>query len=87
MIGRCPGARRRAGRRSGGAHELRPDPRDRPDPRGGDGGRGSTPFGAEIDAAAARYGIDPALLRGLVRQESGFDPRAHSPPARWASPS
>jgi soluble lytic murein transglycosylase-like protein len=41
-------------------------------------GDGSTPFGAEIDAAAARYGIDPSLLRGLVRQESGFDPRAHS---------
>jgi soluble lytic murein transglycosylase-like protein len=41
-------------------------------------GDGSTPFGAEIDAAAARHGIDPALLRGLVRQESGFDPRAHS---------
>jgi len=41
-------------------------------------GEGSTPFGAEIDAAAARYGIDPGLLRGLVRQESGFDPRAHS---------
>jgi soluble lytic murein transglycosylase-like protein len=41
-------------------------------------GDGSTPFGAEIDAAAARHGIDPGLLRGLVRQESGFDPRAHS---------
>ena len=41
-------------------------------------GEGSTPFGAEIDAAAARQGIDPGLLRGLVRQESGFDPRAHS---------
>jgi soluble lytic murein transglycosylase-like protein len=40
---------------------------------------GSTPFGAEIDAAATRYGIDPGLLGGLVRQESGFDPRAHSP--------
>lgn len=36
------------------------------------------PFGAEIDAAAARNGIDPALLRGLVRQESGFDPSARS---------
>jgi soluble lytic murein transglycosylase-like protein len=41
-------------------------------------GDGNTPFGAEIDAAAARHGIDPGLLRGLVRQESGFDPRAHS---------
>jgi soluble lytic murein transglycosylase-like protein len=39
---------------------------------------GPTPFGAEIDAAAARYGIDPALLKGLIRQESGFDPSARS---------
>jgi soluble lytic murein transglycosylase-like protein len=38
----------------------------------------AAPFGAQIDAAAARHGIDPALLRALVRQESGFDPRAHS---------
>ena len=38
-----------------------------------------TPFGAEIDAAARRHGVDPALLRGLVRQESGFDPSARSP--------
>jgi soluble lytic murein transglycosylase-like protein len=39
---------------------------------------GAVPFGAEIDAAAARHGIGPALLRGLVRQESGFDPTARS---------
>jgi soluble lytic murein transglycosylase-like protein len=38
----------------------------------------TTPFGAEIEAAAARYGIDPALLTGLIRQESGFDPGARS---------
>jgi soluble lytic murein transglycosylase-like protein len=40
---------------------------------------GPVPFGAEIDAAAARYGLDPALLKGLIRQESGFDARAQSP--------
>lgn len=39
---------------------------------------GSTPFGAEIDAAASSNGIDPALLKGLVSQESGFDPNARS---------
>ena len=39
---------------------------------------GATPFAAEIDAAAARYGLDPALLKGLIRQESGFDPAARS---------
>jgi soluble lytic murein transglycosylase-like protein len=38
----------------------------------------TTPCGAEIDAAAAKNGIDPALLRALVRQESGFDPAARS---------
>jgi soluble lytic murein transglycosylase-like protein len=38
-----------------------------------------TPYGAEITAAAKKYGIDPALLAGLVKQESGFNPNAGSP--------
>ena len=38
-----------------------------------------TPFGAEITAAAKKHGIDPALLAGLVKQESGFNPNAGSP--------
>jgi soluble lytic murein transglycosylase-like protein len=38
-----------------------------------------TPFGAEITAAAKRHGLDPALLGGLVKQESGFNPSAVSP--------
>ena len=46
-------------------------------PAGGSGGPG--PFKAEIDAAAAKYGLDPALLRGLIRAESNFDPNAGSP--------
>lgn len=37
-----------------------------------------TPFAAEINAAAAKHGIDPALLAGLVKQESGFNPAATS---------
>jgi soluble lytic murein transglycosylase-like protein len=37
-----------------------------------------TPFGAEITAAAQRNGIDPALLAGLIKQESGFNPNARS---------
>ena len=37
------------------------------------------PFGAEITAAAQKHGIDPALLAGLVKQESGFNPNAGSP--------
>jgi soluble lytic murein transglycosylase-like protein len=36
-------------------------------------------FGAEITAAAKKHGIDPALLAGLVKQESGFNPNAGSP--------
>jgi soluble lytic murein transglycosylase-like protein len=39
----------------------------------------ATPYSAEIDAAAAKYGLDPALLRGLIRQESNFNPNAGSP--------
>ena len=38
-----------------------------------------TPFAAEIEAAAQRHGLDPALLKGLIRQESYFDPTAGSP--------
>jgi soluble lytic murein transglycosylase-like protein len=37
------------------------------------------PYGAEITAAAKKHGIDPALLAGLVKQESGFNPNAGSP--------
>jgi soluble lytic murein transglycosylase-like protein len=40
--------------------------------------QGGTPFSAEIDAAAARNGVDPALLKALIRQESDFDPSARS---------
>jgi soluble lytic murein transglycosylase-like protein len=39
---------------------------------------GTTDFEAEINAAATSNGIDPALLKGLVQQESGFDPNARS---------
>lgn len=44
---------------------------------GASGGDGA--YKTEIDAAAAKYGLDPALLRGLIRQESNFDPNAGSP--------
>jgi soluble lytic murein transglycosylase-like protein len=38
----------------------------------------SNPFSQEISAAAARNGVDPSLLTGLIRAESGFDPNATS---------
>jgi soluble lytic murein transglycosylase-like protein len=42
-------------------------------------GTGATSaFDAQINAAAASNGIDPALLKGLVSQESGFNPSARS---------
>lgn len=36
------------------------------------------PYATEINAAATKYGLDPALLAGLVKQESGFNPTARS---------
>jgi soluble lytic murein transglycosylase-like protein len=41
---------------------------------------GGTPsaYDAQITAAATKYGIDPALLKGLIRQESNFNPNAKS---------
>jgi soluble lytic murein transglycosylase-like protein len=38
----------------------------------------SVPYGDQITAAARRHGLDPALLAGLIRQESGFNPSAGS---------
>jgi len=37
-----------------------------------------TPYAAEITQAATTNGVDPALLAGLVKQESGFNPSAGS---------
>ena len=38
----------------------------------------SVPYAAQITAAAKANGIDPALLAGLIKQESGFNPNAGS---------
>jgi soluble lytic murein transglycosylase-like protein len=35
-------------------------------------------FKSQIDAAGARYGVDPALVQAVVEQESNYDPNATS---------
>src|SRR5580693_10141820 len=41
-------------------------------------GESSSAYDPLIEAAAQRYGVDPAILHGLIEQESGFDPTAQS---------
>jgi soluble lytic murein transglycosylase-like protein len=43
-----------------------------------EGAAGSSQYDALIEAAAARNGVDPAVLHGLIQQESGFDPSSQS---------
>lgn len=45
----------------------------------GAGGPLNTPYANEIQAAAQKHGLDPALLTALIRQESNFNPSAKSP--------
>jgi soluble lytic murein transglycosylase-like protein len=42
------------------------------------GESGSGQYDALVNQAAARYGLDPAVLHGLIQQESGFDPNSTS---------
>ncbi|HEY2217527.1 MAG TPA: lytic transglycosylase domain-containing protein [Solirubrobacteraceae bacterium] len=39
---------------------------------------GRAPYDNLIEAAATRNGVDPAVLHGLIQQESGFDPNSQS---------
>jgi soluble lytic murein transglycosylase-like protein len=42
------------------------------------GAGAATQYDAQITAAATKHGIDPALLKGLIRQESNFNATARS---------
>jgi soluble lytic murein transglycosylase-like protein len=42
------------------------------------GGGSTTQYDALVTAAAQKYGIDPAILHGLIQQESGFNPSSTS---------
>jgi soluble lytic murein transglycosylase-like protein len=46
--------------------------------QGSSGSSQSSPYDALIAQAAQRYGLDPAVLHGLIQQESGFDPNSQS---------
>ncbi|HEY2054126.1 MAG TPA: lytic transglycosylase domain-containing protein [Solirubrobacterales bacterium] len=41
-------------------------------------GNGPVPFQSLIEESCAKYGVDPALLAGLIEQESHFDPTVGS---------
>jgi soluble lytic murein transglycosylase-like protein len=45
---------------------------------GAESSSSSSVYDAAVTQAAERYGIEPALLHGLIQQESGFDPNARS---------
>lgn len=42
------------------------------------GGAQSSSYDPMIEQAALRNGVDPAILHGLIQQESGFDPSSRS---------
>lgn len=41
-------------------------------------GDGSTKFDSMIQEAAQKYGVDPNLVKSVIKQESGFNPNARS---------
>lgn len=68
-----------AGASTVGAEPLAGAPVTGTAPLGGSTLNPSVPYAAQIEAAAARNGVDPTLLAGLIKAESNFDPNAGSP--------
>lgn len=44
---------------------------------------GPVPFEDIINAASKQYGLNPDVLKGLIKTESGFDPNAVGPKTKW----
>ncbi len=63
---------------SAGVAGAQPAGPDQPAAQGSAGSGESGEYESLIDQAAARYGLDPAVLHGLIQQESNFDPSASS---------
>ncbi len=49
-----------------------------PSPAGASATSDRSAYAPLVEQAAARYGLNPAILHGLIQQESGFDPSARS---------
>ena len=45
---------------------------------------GAVRFAKEINYAAAKHNLDPALIAGIIKQESGFDPNVVNPISKAA---
>jgi len=65
------GALQAASAGTGSAREASATATSAPEAGGGE-------YESMIQQAAARYGVDPAVLHGLIEQESGFDAHAQS---------
>ena len=69
LLGRSLGARQASSAARSGATRFA---------AGGTSAVGVTAYRPLIEATARRYGLDPALLLGVVESESGFNPQALS---------
>ena len=62
-----------------GAYKLAADPANVTGISAARGVASGTPFADLFSTAGQKYGVDPALLAAIAKQESGYNPRAVSP--------